>query len=39
MIRHFITKYQENGVLYAEAWIQVDIFGKSLCLWRRRIKI
>lgn len=29
MIHHYITKYEENRKLYAEAWIQIDIFGKT----------
>lgn len=39
MIRHYITKYIENEKRYAESWIQIDILGKSICLWRRRIQI
>ncbi len=33
-MRHYITRYQEDGVLYAEAWLQIDLFGKSFCFWR-----
>ncbi|MCI8451160.1 MAG: hypothetical protein HFJ74_01360 [Eggerthellaceae bacterium] len=39
MIRHYITKYKEDGILWAEAWIQVDLLGKSWCLSRRRISV
>ena len=28
MLHHYITKYKENGRCYAEAWFQIDIFGK-----------
>ena len=38
-MHHYITKYTENGVKYAEAWIQVNIFGKSFCFWKQRIAI
>ncbi len=37
MIHHYITKYKENGRNYAEAWVQIDIFGKSFCLSKKRI--
>lgn len=37
MIRHYITKYTENGKRYAEAWIQINIFGKCICVSRKRI--
>lgn len=29
MIKHYITKYEENGNLYAESWLQLNLFGKS----------
>ena len=28
MVVHYIPKYVENGQRYAEAWIQINIFGK-----------
>ena len=39
MVRHMITKYVEGGVLYAEAWVQVDLLGRCWCLSRRRIEV
>ena len=39
MIRHYITKYEENGQRYAEAWIQVNVFGKCFCFSKRKIKL
>lgn len=39
MIHHYITKYWEHGEHYAEAWFQVDLFGRCFCFCRRRIKI
>ena len=38
-MHHYLTKYTENGQRYAEAWLQINILGHSLCFWRRRIKI
>lgn len=32
MIHHYITHYASNGKDYAEAWIQINIFGKCFCL-------
>lgn len=37
MLHHYITTYKENGRCYAEAWFQIDIFGKSFCLSKKRI--
>ena len=39
MIHHYITKYYENNVLYAEAWIQLNLFGKCFCFSKKRIEI
>ena len=39
MFHHYITKYTECGKRYAEAWIQINIFGQCLCLFKRRIEI
>lgn len=39
MIKHYITKYVENGTKYAESWIQVNIFGKSYCFSKKRITL
>ncbi len=40
MIKHHITRYEENGTLYMEAWMQINIFNRSFCFWkvRRAIK-
>lgn len=35
----YITKYCENGTRYAESWLQINIFGKTFCLCRKRIEI
>lgn len=39
MIKHYITKYEEDGKWYAEAWTQLNIFGKCFCFHKRRIEI
>lgn len=39
MIQHYITKYVENEKKYAEAWIQINFFGQSFCLSKKRIRI
>lgn len=38
-IRHLITKYEEGGSAWAEAWVQIDLLGRCWCLWRKRILI
>lgn len=38
-MHHYITKYEENGVKYAEAWIQINLFGMCLCMWKKKIRI
>lgn len=39
MFHHYITKYKEDGVPYAEAWFQINIFGLAFCFSRRKIEI
>ncbi|MGY3767683.1 hypothetical protein ACWOAK_02645 [Helcococcus kunzii] len=39
MIKHYITKYIENGKMYVESWLQIDLFGKSFCFSKKRIEI
>lgn len=38
-MHHYITIYTENGIRYAESWIQINLFGLSFCFARRRKKI
>lgn len=38
-MNHYITKYQENGKIYVEAWLQINLFGKAFCFSRKRIEI
>lgn len=39
MIHHYITKYWDgrDGAHYAESWLQLNLFGRCWCFWRRRI--
>ena len=39
MIKHYITRYEEDGKLYAESWIQINIFGRCYCISRKRTEI
>lgn len=39
MIHHYITKYEENGILYAEAWMQLNLFEKSICFSKKKIPL
>ena len=39
MIKHYITKYKENGKKYAEAWIQINIFNKTFCISRKKLEL
>jgi len=39
MVKHYITKYRENGVKYAEAWDQFNMFGKCFCFNKRKAEI
>jgi hypothetical protein len=39
MIHHYITVYGENGRVYAESWMQLDIFGRCFCFWNRKMDI
>ena len=38
-MHHYLTVYVEKGVRYAEAWFQIDLFGKSFCFSRKRRRI
>lgn len=39
MLHHYITRYEEGGRRYAEAWLQLDAFGRCWCFSRRRVEI
>lgn len=38
-VKHYLTKYTENGKRYAEAWLQVDFLHWCFCFWKKRIEI
>ena len=38
-MKHYITKYIQNGVRYAESWMQINLFGKCFYFSKRRITI
>ncbi|MFK4897352.1 hypothetical protein [Lactococcus petauri] len=40
MIKHHITKYRdEKGNRKATSWIQVNMFGKCICMFKREISV
>lgn len=41
MIHHYITKYQDDddGKIYAVAWIQINVFQWCFCLSQRKIEL
>ena len=39
MLHHYITKYEEAGIKYAEAWMQINFFGLCWCFSKRKIQI
>ncbi len=38
-INHYLTKYWEGDVHYAEAWIQLDLLGRCFCFARKKIEL
>lgn len=39
MIKHYITKYREDGKLYVEAWLQLNILGINYCFSKKKMEI
>lgn len=39
MLHHYLTTYIEDGIKYAESWIQINIFGKCFCFSRKKEKL
>lgn len=39
MIKHYITKYWTDGKHYAEAWLQLNLFGKCFCFSKRKMEL
>lgn len=38
-MKHYITKYYQDGKRYAESWLQINIFGRSFCFSKQKIEI
>jgi len=38
-MKHYITKYRENGKRYAESWMQINILGWAFCFSKKKIEI
>lgn len=38
-MKHHITKYWADGKQFAESWLQVNVFGKNICLFKKRIEL
>lgn len=39
MIHHYLTVYKMDGDVYAEAWIQINAFGRCFCFSKRLKKV
>lgn len=39
MVKHHLTKYWDNGIQYAESWLQINLFGKPFCFSKRKITL
>ena len=37
--KHFLTVYEENSKLYAESWLQLDVFDRSYCFSKNKKEI
>lgn len=37
--KHYLTVYEENSKLYAESWLQLDMFGRSYCFSKNKKEI
>lgn len=38
-MRHYITKYHEDGKQKVVSWVQINLFGKSFCFFKKEITI
>lgn len=38
-MKHHITYYKENGKLYTEAWLQINVFGSCYCFWKKKLEM
>ena len=37
--KHFLTFYEENSKLYAESWLQLNMFDRSYCFSKNKKEI
>ena len=37
--KHYLTLYEENSNLYAESWLQLDVFDRSYCFLKNKKEI
>lgn len=37
--KHYLTVYEENNKVYAESWLQLDVFDKSYCFSKNKKEI
>ena len=37
--KHFLTLYEENSKLYAESWLQLDVFNRCYCFSKNKKEI
>lgn len=38
-MHHYLTVYTEEGIRYAESWLQINLFGRSFCFSKQRYKV
>lgn len=38
-MHHYITRYKEGEKWFAEAWLQINAFGKCFCFLRRKLPL
>lgn len=38
-MKHHLTVYKADGKRFAEAWLQINLFGKALCFAKRTKEI
>lgn len=39
MIKHYMTKYQENGSWLVESWLQFNLLKWSFCFSKKQMKL
>lgn len=37
--KHYLTVYEENSKLYAESWLQLDVFNRGYCFSKNKKEI